>query len=250
MVEIRFIGTGSGVPSTKRCPSAILLKVDKVSYLFDAGDGCARELLRYESDYQSIKAIFISHFHPDHFAGLPFLIQGMHLEKRNQQVKIFTPPVKPENLFSYLAQNLIFKERVGFIIEFLPISEGLLFTDENVEIEAIKTGHLEKLKTELFDIDNNMLYSFGFIIRSYGLTICYSSDLASFDDLGKIKNGDILILDGMHLPLSEIPRFIENHPYKRLIITHISPEKEELVGCEELPVEWAYDGMLVRGGEE
>ncbi len=250
MVEITFLGTSSGIPTPSRQASSILIKVRGVGYLFDTGDGCARAILEYEKGFDLIRSIFISHFHPDHFAGLPFLIQGIHLEKRKAQLKIFAPPISPESFYKYLEQNLIFRNRVGFELLFIPICEGRIYSDENIEVNAIRTRHLNKIKSELIDCDENLLSSFGFYIKCLNITICYSSDIESLNDIKDIIKGDILILDGMHIQLEEIPEFIKKNPFNRVILTHIPPQREGLYKSLEPPIEWAYDGMIIKGGQE
>jgi phosphoribosyl 1,2-cyclic phosphodiesterase len=245
MFTCRFLGTASGKPSPKRAPSSILLKKGSSAYLYDCGEGTAQSLVRYEGTCNSIKDIFISHLHPDHFSGLAYLIQGMHLEKREEPLEVFIPRYAMQYMDAYLQINLLFKRRLGFQVRFMPIKEGAFFKDENLEVSAIRTRHLDSLNTELADTLENKLDSFAFVIRTDNKTICYSSDLFSLEDINSIDGGDIIILDGMHFPLEEIPLFIKTHPYERIFLTHIPPEREYLTEKDSYRWVWAYDGLQI-----
>ncbi len=94
MIEITFLGTVSGIPTTKRNHPAIALEYysdEKDILLFDCGEGTQLQLMRAGISFMQIDKIFITHWHADHFAGLIPLIQTMNLEKRRRELKIFGP---------------------------------------------------------------------------------------------------------------------------------------------------------------
>ncbi len=91
MLEIVFLGTGSGIPSKKRNHSAIWLRYEGDSFLWDCGEGTQRQLLYARLNFMKIGRIFITHWHADHWAGLIGLIQTMNLEKRRKPLYIYGP---------------------------------------------------------------------------------------------------------------------------------------------------------------
>ena len=94
MIEVTFLGTVSGVPTTKRNHSAIVLDYysdERSTLLFDCGEGTQKQLMLSGISFMQIDKIFITHWHADHFAGLIPLIQTMNLEKRTKELKIFAP---------------------------------------------------------------------------------------------------------------------------------------------------------------
>ncbi|MCD6542330.1 MAG: ribonuclease Z [Thermoplasmata archaeon] len=86
-----FLGTGGSWPTVKRNVSAIAVKRGGEILLFDCGEGTQRQIQKSGLSYMQIKSIFISHFHGDHFLGLPGLIQTMQLNDRKEPLTIYGP---------------------------------------------------------------------------------------------------------------------------------------------------------------
>jgi len=95
MLEIVFLGTGSGIPSPRRNPASIYMKyeTDKEHVmLFDCGEGTQRQMMIAKGvNFMRVGRIFITHWHADHWAGLIGLIQTMNLEKRKRPLYIYGP---------------------------------------------------------------------------------------------------------------------------------------------------------------
>src|SRR5690606_40471278 len=81
-MEIKFVGTGSGQTSLNRYHSSFLINTGGFNLLVDAGDGVSRALMHQKVLYNFIDGVLISHFHPDHYAGLTSLIVQM---KRSEE---------------------------------------------------------------------------------------------------------------------------------------------------------------------
>jgi ribonuclease Z len=95
MLEIVFLGTGSGIPTPKRNPAAIYMRYESDNehvMLFDCGEGTQRQMMKAKGvNFMRISRIFITHWHADHWAGLIGLIQTMNLEKRKKPLYIYGP---------------------------------------------------------------------------------------------------------------------------------------------------------------
>ena len=78
-MSICFLGTSSGVPTRHRSTSATLLRLGGSSLLFDAGEGCQRQLAFTRAKPSHIERIFITHLHGDHIFGLPGFLLGLQL---------------------------------------------------------------------------------------------------------------------------------------------------------------------------
>ncbi len=89
---IHFLGTGGSWPSVARNVSAIAIKRGGEILLFDCGEGTQRQLQKSALSYMQIKKIFITHFHGDHFLGLPGLFQTFQLNDREEPLHIYGPP--------------------------------------------------------------------------------------------------------------------------------------------------------------
>ncbi len=90
-MKIAFLGTGGSWPSPERNVSAIAVKRNSEVILFDCGEGTQRQLMKSTVSFMQINKIFITHFHGDHFLGLPGLVQSMSLNDRKTKLEIFGP---------------------------------------------------------------------------------------------------------------------------------------------------------------
>jgi len=90
-LSIVFLGTGGSWPTVKRNVTSIAIKRGREILLFDCGEGTQRQLQKSSISYMQISKIFITHFHGDHFLGIPGLIQTMQLNDRQAPLNIYGP---------------------------------------------------------------------------------------------------------------------------------------------------------------
>jgi ribonuclease Z len=101
-MRVAFLGTGGSWPSPQRNVVSVALRVGPEVVLFDCGEGTQRQLMRSTVSFMKVGRIFISHFHGDHFLGLPGLIQSMALNDRKEALEIYGPEGIVELLKSIL----------------------------------------------------------------------------------------------------------------------------------------------------
>ena len=82
-LSIFFAGTAGSVPSARRGLPALLVRRGGEKLLFDCGEGTQRQLLR-SIGLVDIDAVFITHFHADHWLGLPGLLKSLALRERER----------------------------------------------------------------------------------------------------------------------------------------------------------------------
>ena len=91
-LRILFLGTSGSWPTIQRNVSSTAIHRGSEVLLFDCGEGTQRQFQRTSLSFMQITNIFISHFHGDHFLGLPGLIQTMQLNDRSQPLHLYGPP--------------------------------------------------------------------------------------------------------------------------------------------------------------
>jgi len=91
MLEIVFLGTGSGIPDKRRNHASIWLQYDEEAMLWDCGEGTQKQLMQAKKSFMKVDRIFITHWHADHWAGLIGLMQTMNLERRKKTLWIYGP---------------------------------------------------------------------------------------------------------------------------------------------------------------
>jgi ribonuclease Z len=91
-LDIVFLGTSGSAPTARRNPSALLLRRGGERLLFDCGEGTQRQLLRSSVGLVDLREIFLTHFHADHYLGLPGMLKTFALRDRDLPLTIYGPP--------------------------------------------------------------------------------------------------------------------------------------------------------------
>jgi ribonuclease Z len=90
-LDLVFFGTSGSVPTAQRAPSALLLRRGGERLLFDCGEGTQRQLLRSAVGLVELREVFVSHFHADHYLGLPGMLKTFALRGRGTPLTIYGP---------------------------------------------------------------------------------------------------------------------------------------------------------------
>ncbi len=90
-VSLFFAGTAGSVPTARRGLPALLLRAGGERILFDCGEGTQQQLLR-SVGLPDVGAIFITHFHLDHWLGLIGMVKTFDLRGRDRPLTIHGPP--------------------------------------------------------------------------------------------------------------------------------------------------------------
>jgi ribonuclease Z len=90
-LSLFFAGTGGSVPSPRRGLPAILVRRGGDRLLFDCGEGTQRQLMR-SVGLVDIGCVFVTHFHADHWLGLPGMLKSFALRERERPLAIYGPP--------------------------------------------------------------------------------------------------------------------------------------------------------------
>jgi ribonuclease Z len=90
-LDLVFLGTSGSVPTAKRAPSALLLRRGGERLLVDCGEGTQRQLLRSAVGLIELREVFLTHFHADHYLGLPGMLKTFALRGREAPLTIYGP---------------------------------------------------------------------------------------------------------------------------------------------------------------
>lgn len=85
------LGTSSGKPTLSRNVSALAMVREGEWLLFDCGEGTQTQIARAGLSPNRLSAIFITHFHGDHFNGLAGLLSTMGMDRRERQLRLVGP---------------------------------------------------------------------------------------------------------------------------------------------------------------
>jgi len=87
---VRFLGTSASRPTVERGVASVVVEREGETLLFDCGEGTQRQMMRYGVSF-ALNDIFFSHFHADHFLGLPGLLRTMALQGRTDPFHAWGP---------------------------------------------------------------------------------------------------------------------------------------------------------------
>lgn len=79
-MKITFLGTGGAVATEKRDNTSFLIDQEKFLALIDCPGGVVQKIKKAGYHPQDLKAVLVTHVHPDHIYGLPSLIHSLMLE--------------------------------------------------------------------------------------------------------------------------------------------------------------------------
>ena len=80
------------MPTAQRSPAALLVRRGGERLLFDCAEGTQRQLQRSTVGLVDLEEIFLTHFHADHFLGLPGMLKTFALRGRDElPLKVYGP---------------------------------------------------------------------------------------------------------------------------------------------------------------
>ena len=138
-LSIIFLGTGGSWPTVKRNVSSVAIKRGSEIILFDCGEGTQRQFQKSTLSYMQISKIFITHFHGDHFLGIPGLIQTMQLNDRGKPLHIYGPKGIIE-LVSQLSSLGYFRPRYKIVAHEVSDKESLDFGEYTIRVLKVEHG--------------------------------------------------------------------------------------------------------------
>lgn len=135
-LSVAFLGTGGAVPSARRNTASVLVARGGERLLFDCGEGTQRQMQRSLGLVQ-VDAIVFTHFHADHFLGLPGLLKTYDLTERERPLTIYGPRGL-RDLIGSLGRVI---GRVGYKLDLVEIEPGDAIPCEAAEVRAFPVEH-------------------------------------------------------------------------------------------------------------
>ena len=91
-LELVFLGTSGSMPTAHRAPTAVVLRRGGERLLFDCAEGTQRQLLRSNVGLVELREVFLTHYHADHYLGLPGMLKTFALRGRELPITVYGPP--------------------------------------------------------------------------------------------------------------------------------------------------------------
>jgi ribonuclease Z len=90
-LDVVFLGTSGSTPTAQRAPAATLVRRGGDRLLFDCAEGTQRQLLRSDVGLLELRVVFLTHYHADHYLGLPGMLKTYSLRGRELPLTIYGP---------------------------------------------------------------------------------------------------------------------------------------------------------------
>ena len=135
-LSVAFLGTGGAVPSARRNTASLLVSRGGERLLFDCGEGTQRQMQRSLGLVQ-VDAIFFTHFHADHFLGLPGLLKTYDLTERGRPLTIYGPRGL-RDLIQGLGRVI---GKVGYRVDLVELEPGEAVPRDGAEVRAFPVEH-------------------------------------------------------------------------------------------------------------
>ena len=255
-VQITVLGKSPAWQDADGACSGYLVEEDGACLLLDCGNGVFSKLRRFR-DYTDIDAVVISHLHADHFLDLVPFAYALTYAPRQQPVPVdrwpgTDSPARPR-LYAPRGARETFRRIVGAWG-----SEDLIEKAfELIEYDPAVTLDVGTLRISFHEVPHfTTTYAVSISSANGGGRFTYGADSAPNDELVAFADGADLLLIEATLPRpgargpARAPHAVRGRARtarapgsRRLVITHISDELDELWAREE--AEQAFGGPVL-----
>jgi ribonuclease Z len=136
-LDLVFLGTSGSMPTAQRAPTAILVRRGGERLLVDCAEGTQRQLLRSNVGLIELREVFLTHYHADHYLGLPGMLKTFALRGREVPITIYGPPGLNE-LFGALRR--IFG-KLTYPYELVELRPGDILQRRGYRLETFPANH-------------------------------------------------------------------------------------------------------------
>lgn len=244
MTEVVFVGTGDAFGAGGRRQSAVLLRAGSGTTLIDCGATTGSGLDALGIPRDEIDTILISHFHGDHFGGLPLLLlAALYEDERKHPLRIAGPPgieQRVHTLAKAMGHDLTCREW-SFDIQFEELPAGRELELGPARVHSFETHHSPDAIPH------------GIVIETGQERIAYSGDTGWFDTLPEqVAGANLFICEctyhsfefEYHLNHDLLLERRDRFDVGRFVLTHLGAEMLETRGQSEF--ETADDGLKLQ----
>jgi len=135
-LSVFFAGTAGSVPTARRGLPALMVRRGGERILFDCGEGTQRQLVS-SVGLADLDEIFVTHFHADHWLGLPGLLKTFDLRGREKPLRVHGPGGVRELLTVMLRTA----GRVRFELDLIELETGDVIERGGYKIAPFPVAH-------------------------------------------------------------------------------------------------------------
>jgi len=214
-LDLVFLGTSGSVPTGRRAPAATLVRRGGERLLVDCGEGTQRQLLRSGIGLVELPEVFLTHYHADHYLGLPGMMKTFSLRGRTLPLTVYGPPGLSD-LFGALARVF---GKLTYRLQLVELHPGDVLDRGEYRIEVFRVQHgigaagyalVEAERPGRFDLEAATGLGvpkgplFGALQRGETVLLADGRSVAPGQVLGPSRPGRKLVLTGDTRPSGEV----------------------------------------------
>lgn len=221
MTSARFLGTGNFLAPGRYWNSFVI----DGSILVEPSPTALPNMRRAQIQAGQIDTVVISHFHPDHTFGWPFLLMELMMAARPEPIHIIGPP----NVEEFLRDMM----RLGSVMNLNQEAHSLLDL-RYIEADGTwqKAGELRFRAVEVVHVPQ--LRCYGYLLDRGDRIVGYSGDTQPCDGLDELageSNALILECNGRHpmqshMDVEAVRALHARFAQTKLVVTHLGADVE------------------------
>lgn len=177
-MKVTFIGTGEAFD--EKVPNTSILIEDKSKILLDCGYSVPQSLWKYSEDPNLLDAIYITHFHADHYFGMPAVLARMWEGERTKPLTIIGQDDIEDRIKQIVNTGYNgFFNKFKFTIDFLKLNDNTKFNE--MKMSFAPTQHSVKNMAIRIDSESG--------------SVCFSGDGISSPQAQEMYKDSVLIHD-------------------------------------------------------
>lgn len=224
MPEVLVLGSGGALPSAKRDNTYLAVRGEHSTLLIDCAGSPIQRLRQMGVDPTSLRALIVTHHHPDHIYGVPILILGMWLLGRQEDLEIYGPLKAVASVASLLEvlDASDWPALFGNVFHAIPLIEHTLVLEtEDFRVYSSPVAHM--VACVALRIEH----------KASGAVMVYSSDTEPCEALVRLGAGaDLLLHEATgssqgHSSPRQAGEMAQAMGAKRLVLVHLSGNGDE-----------------------
>jgi ribonuclease BN (tRNA processing enzyme) len=243
-MHLQFVGSGDAFGSGGRLNTCFHVAGARANFLIDCGASALIGLKRLGIARDPIDVILVTHFHGDHFGGVPYFVLDAHFAKRSRPLVIAGPPgIEGWYLRALEAAFEHFSTiKLAFDLRLVTLPERAATALGGFTVTPFPVVH-----------GNSGGPFFAYRIEVEDRVIAYSGDTEWTDTLIEAaRDADLFVIEcyaydkpiRYHLNLKAIEQNLARLGARKLVLTHMSDDM--LAHAGKVAHIAASDGMVVK----
>ena len=216
-----FLGTSGSMPTSFRGAPSLLVRRGGERLLFDCGEGTQRQLLVSSIGLVDLREVFLTHYHADHYLGLPGMLKTFALRGREEPITIYGPAGLTalfsdlRRIFGRLTYEYTLVEvrpgdrmtRDGYVLEVFPVLHGRFAVGYTL-LESERPGRFDVSTADALGIPSGP--ERGRLQHGEAVTLGDGSVIEPAQVLGPPRRGRKVSITGDTAPSSDVVEAVRN----------------------------------------